>query len=132
MAKRFRKSRVRARAEAKTRAGPQLTDEQWLLIADLFPEKPRSPKGGRPPAPARPCAEGILWILRTGARWRDLPKQFPSPSTCWRRFQEWTEAGTWKKAWSRLLAKLDRQGRINWHESIADGTFSSAKKGASA
>src|SRR5688500_8340116 len=102
MAKRFRKSRVRAPAQAQTRAGPQLTDEQWFLIADLFPERPRSPKGGRPPAPVRACVEGVLWILRTGARWQDLPKRFPSPSTCWRRFREWTEAGIWKSAWARL------------------------------
>ena len=107
----------------------QLTDEQWLLIADLFPNTPRSSKGGRPRVPTRDCVEGILWVLRSGARWKDLPRNFPSPPTCWRRFKEWTEAGIWARAWARLLRKLDRQGRIDWSESMADGTFSSAKKG---
>ena len=110
----------------------QLTDEQWQLIANLFPAKQPSPKGGRPVAPVRDCVEGILWILRTGARWKDMPARFPSATTCWRRLKEWTEAGIWMKAWARLLRKLDRQGRVDWNESMADGTFSSAKKGANA
>lgn len=113
-----------------TELDTQLTDEQWKLISNLFPTPAPSPKGGRPPAPTRDCVEGILWILRTGARWKDLPKCFPSATTCWRRLKQWTEAGIWVKAWARLLRKLDRQGRIDWNESMADGTFSSAKKGA--
>jgi|WetSurMetagenome_2_1015567.scaffolds.fasta_scaffold307591_1 transposase len=108
----------------------ELTDEQWNLIADLFVEPPVGPKGGRPRVASRPCAEGILWILRTGAPWKHLPKHFPSPATCWRRLKAWTEAGIWEKAWARLLRQLDRQGRVAHEESFADGTFSSAKKGA--
>jgi len=113
-----------------TEPGFELTDEQWNLIAELFPESPVGPKGGRPAVASRPCVEGILWILRTGARWRDLPKRFPSPATCWRRLKAWTEAGVWEKAWARLVRRLDRQGRVDREESLADGTFSSAKKGA--
>ena len=132
MSKRSRKWRAKARAGSRTEPEPQLTDEQWLLIADLFADEPPSEKGGRPRCAARACFEGILWVLRTGARWKDLPAHFPSPPTCWRRLKAWTEAGLWKKAWGRLLRKLDRRGRIHWQEAIADGTFSSAKKGANA
>ncbi len=110
----------------------ELTDEQWNLIADLFPEPSVGPKGGRPAREPRPCFEGILWILRTGARWKDLPAGFPSPVTCWRRLRAWTEAGIWAQACKRLLRKLDRQGQINREESFADGTFSPAKKGGNA
>ena len=54
-----------------------LTDEQWAKIAPLLPpEKPGS-KGGRPPAPNREVLEGILWILRTGARWKTCPRNIP-------------------------------------------------------
>lgn len=108
---------------------PQVSDEQWLLIADLFAEPEVTSAGGRPRVDARLCLKGVLWVLVTGARWKDLPNHFPSPSTCWRRFREWTESGVWQKAWSRLLCRLDRTGQINWEESIGDGTFSPAKKG---
>lgn len=123
------KHEVEASQGSKTESEKQLTDELWLLIAPLFPDKPASPQGGRPRADTRECVEGILWILRTGARWKDLPRCFPSPATCWRRFREWTEAGIWPKALARLLRKLDREGEIDWEEAMADGTFASAKKG---
>lgn len=110
----------------------ELSDEHWALIADLFPTPPIGPRGGRPQVESRSCFEGILWVLRSGARWKDLPENFPSSATCWRRLKAWTEAGIWEKACRRLLGKLDRQGRIDHEESFADGTFSSAKKGVNA
>lgn len=109
---------------------PELTDEQWSLIADLFPDKPVGPKGGRRRVRSRACFEGILWVLRSGARWKDLPSRFPSYATCWRRFAEWSCEEVWDVALRRLLDALDRQGKINWNEGLADGTFASAKKGA--
>ena len=108
---------------------PQLDDEQWALIADLFPEPPPDPRGGRPRADARLCLEGILWVLRSGSRWKDLPRCFPSYATCWRRFADWSVEGIWDTAWRRLVKQLDRQGAVDWEEGIADGTFASAKKG---
>jgi len=108
----------------------ELTDEQWFLIADLFAELPMSSAGGRPRVAARPCLEGILWVLRTGARWKDLPIQYPSPATCWRRLQEWTESGVLQAAWERLLQRRSDLRRLRLDEAIADGTFAAAKKGA--
>src|SRR4029450_2586341 len=101
-----------ATAGSRTEPESQLNDEQWFLIEDLFADPEPSPKGGRPRHAARRCVEGILWILRSGARWKDLPTCFPSPVTCWRRHREWTEAGIWQAAWARLLRKLDGQGRL--------------------
>ena len=109
---------------------PQLDDEQWALIADLFVNPPPDPRGGRPRADARRCLEGILWVLRSGSRWKDLPRGFPSYATCWRRFVDWSVEGIWDKAWRRLVKQLDRQGMVDWEEGFADGTFASAKKGA--
>ena len=71
----------RYRTASKTEPKLQLTDEQWLLIADLFPWKPPTRKGGRPTVPPRVCLEGILWVLRTGARWKDLPDYFDNTWT---------------------------------------------------
>jgi hypothetical protein len=59
---------------------PFLTESQWALIAPLLPRRRPHPRGGRPWADDRACLEGILWILRTGARWRDLPRHYPSPA----------------------------------------------------
>ena len=107
----------------------ELTDEQWEKIAPLLPEPQASPWGGPKPLPNRPCFEGILWILRTGARWKDLPKQYPSPSTCWRRLREWEDQDVWLKAWRAFLAQLDAKGQLDWAEAFADGSFAPAKKG---
>ena len=106
----------------------QLTDEQWGQISELFENPDPNPAGGRPRCSARLCVEGILWVLRTGARWRDMPIGFPSGPTYWRRLKQWTEDGTWDQAWSRLLRKLDRNGSVDHSESMADATFASAKK----
>ena len=119
-------------AGSTTEPKRQLTDEQWLLIADLFANDRPGPEGGRPRVPPRRCVEGILWVLRSGARWKDLPQSFPSYPTCWRRLQQWTALGLWQKAWTRLLRELADLGQIQWEESIADGMFSPAKKGGSA
>jgi transposase len=108
-----------------------LTDEQWELVGPLFPEpKRRRDRRGRPWALNRACFEGILWILQTGAAWRFLPEEFPSPSTCWRPLQQWEEAGIGLEAWRTLLGALDAEGLLDWEESFLDGSFAPAKKGA--
>ena len=109
---------------------PMLSDEQWEMIEPLIPPRPPRPKGGRPPADDRACLEGILWILKTGARWRDMPDQYPHHSTCWRRLRDWEEAGVLKDMWRAFLSKLDAEGILNWEEAFVDATFIPAKKGA--
>ena len=67
-----------------------LTDEQWLVLGPLLPEPPKRAHGrGRPWRDAREVLNGVLWVLRTGAPWRDLPKRYPPYQTCHRRFQRW-------------------------------------------
>ena len=108
-----------------------LTDEQWELIEPLLPEpKRRRDNRGRPWAPNRACFEGILWILQTGAAWRFLPDEFPSPATCWRRLKQWEDEGVWLAAWRALLGALDGEGLLKWDEAFLDGSFAPAKKGA--
>src|SRR3954469_22829497 len=89
-----------------------LSDKQWSHIEPLLPK--RSSKG-RPWADNRLVLEGILWILKTGARWKDLPDKYPSPSTCWRRLRLWEEDGTWLKIWRQFLNELDQKGRRRQH-----------------
>jgi transposase len=110
----------------------ELTERQWEKIEPFLPLVKVNRKGGRPRAENRPCFEGILWVLRSGARWNDLPPCFPSPSTCWRRMVEWEEQGIWLKAWRSYLKELDMKGQLSWAEVFADGSFAPAKKGGSA
>ena len=106
-----------------------LTDAQWEKIE---PHLPELKSDGRQWTPNRPCLEGILWVLRTGARWQDLPDRYPSPSTCWRRLKRWTDQEVWLKIWRAFLTELNEHERLDWSEAFLDGTFSPAKKGACA
>lgn len=110
----------------------KLTDRQWKKIEKLLPKPKSGKKGGRPWADNRKVFEGILWVLRTGAPWADLPKRFPSPSTCWRRLKLWEEQDIWLDAWRSFLSELDEKGQLDWSESFVDGSFAPAKKGANA
>ena len=108
-----------------------LTNEQWQRIAEFFP-KPKALPGtsGRPPEDNRAILNGVLWILRTGAPWADLPNRYPSKSTCHRRFQHWTESGVFAKILAALAHDLRDRGGIDLSEGFIDGTFAPAKKGA--
>ena len=107
-----------------------ITDEQWKTLETLLPKHKQSPKGGRRPRGSREVLEGIIWVLRSGARWKDLPDRYPSATTCWRRLKQWEEQGVWLKIWRKFLSELDEQGQLDWEETFADGSFASAKKGA--
>lgn len=110
-----------------------LTDRQWEIVAPLLPKpRVRKDKRGRPWRDPRDVLNGILWILRTGAQWVDLPARYPSKSTCHRRFQKWSREGTLKKLRAALIEDLDERGKIDWSESFIDGSFASAKKGGPA
>ena len=111
------------------RYGRLLTDAQWEKIRPLLPKRPRRPRGGRPPANDRKVLEGILWILRSGARWQDLPDEFPSPATCWRRLRDWEERGIWLTIWRAFLAELNQRGQLDWSESSGRQFRSSEKRG---
>ena len=112
------------------RRGVHVSDAQWAKIEPHLPRLPRTRRGGRPWIGHRAVIDGILWVLKTGARWRDLPNEYPSPATCWRRLKRWDEDGTWERIWRAFLAELDARGRLQWETAFIDGTFAAAKKGA--
>ena len=109
----------------------ELTDAQWELLKPLV--EPRTPKKrrGRPWRETRDVLEGVLWILRTGAQWSELPRdKFPPYQTCHRRFQQWVRAGTLVKVLRRLAEDLLARGQLDLAETFIDASFSGAKKGA--
>ena len=106
-----------------------MTDEVWERIGPLLPAPNTF---GRPRRSDREVMEGILWVLRTGARWRDIPRALPSATTCWRRLATWEEQGIWDELWRAFIRTLDEQQTLDWEENFIDGSFAPAKKGGSA
>ena len=112
--------------------GEELTDEQWMILEPLLPELPRRGDGrGRPWRNQREVLNGVLWILRSGARWQDLPGRFPPYQTCHRRYQCWVRTGALRDILEVLAEDLRERGQIDLSECYIDGTFIVAKKGGS-
>lgn len=98
----------------------RLTDEQWECIADVFPAPART---GRPPRNRRMVVDGILWILRTGSPWRDLPEEFGPWATVWDLFDKWTSDGTLDEILRRLRAAHIEADLIDSELWCIDGTI---------
>ncbi len=107
-----------------------LSDAQWEVIQPLLREKRRADGRGRPWRDARAVLDGVLWILRTGARWQDLPGEYPPYQTCHRRFQQWVREGRLERILRALAEDLLLRGALDLEEAFIDASFSSAKKGA--
>ena len=103
-----------------------LTDQPWAFIHPLLPPPAHT---GRPRADDRRTIEGILYILITGCRWQDLPREYGAPTTVWRRLKRWGEEGIWERIWRAALVALDRHGGLDWTMAFLDGSFAPAKKG---
>ena len=71
-----------------------ISDEKWEIIAPLLARKPKDPRG-RPPKDDRLLFNATLWILKTGAPWRDLPKEFGPWQTAYKRFAKWAKLAVW-------------------------------------
>ena len=84
----------------------ELSDRQWDLIAPLLP--PERGRWARPAKDNRLMVNGILWILRTGAPWRDLPSEYGPWNSVYTRFSRWSKAGIWEKVLEVL--SQDRDG----------------------
>jgi transposase len=98
----------------------ELSDEQWQRLEALLPAL--KPKTGRPNLDHRQVINGILWVLRTGAPWRDMPERYGSWSTVASRFYRWREAKIWERIWRQLQSEADEQEQIDWEVHFLDGT----------
>src|ERR1700692_1739253 len=107
-----------------------LTDEQWNILDPLIPKpRTRADGRGRPWKSRRSVLNGIMWILRTGAPWADLPDRYPSFQTCHRRFQQWVRSGVMTRIMTALAHELSTRGAIDAREAFIDASFAAAKKG---
>ncbi|WP_218080722.1 transposase [Anthocerotibacter panamensis] len=104
-----------------------VTDEQWAILQSLLPKQPQGP--GRPRTDDRKTLNGILWVLKTGSSWQDMPDVYGSRITCWRRFKAWATDGTWDRVWRSLLGHMDHETKQDWTQAFLAGNFVPAKRG---
>jgi transposase len=97
-----------------------LTDEQWARLKPLLP--PQKPKTGRINLPHRRIINGILWILRTGAPWDDLPRRYGPRGTVSSRYYRWRQQGIWDRIFADLQAQADADGNLDWTIHFVDST----------
>jgi len=111
-----------------------LTDVQWERIRPLveFGQQRRADNRGRPWREARQVLNGVLWVLRTGAPWHDLPARYGPYQTCHRRFQHWQRCGVLNGILWALAEDLLARGQLGLEETFIDASFMGAKKGAMA
>jgi len=107
----------------------ELTDEQWILIGPILPK--RTATTGRKPRDPRQMLNGILWVLRTGAPWRDLPELFGPWQTVYDYYRNWRNRGTFDRILQTLQVRLDRHGKIDWDLWCIDGSSVRACRAAS-
>lgn len=97
-----------------------LTNAQWARLEPLLP--PQKPKTGRINQPHRRVINGILWILRTGSPWGDLPRRYGKSQTVSSRFYRWRKNGVWQRTFAELRAQADQDQELDWDIHFVDST----------
>jgi transposase len=97
-----------------------LTNEQWEKVEPLLP--PLKPPTGRTNHDHRRLINGILWVLRTGAPWQDLPARYGPPGTVSSRYYRWRQAGIWERIFAAVQQQADQAGRLDWDVHFVDAT----------
>ena len=98
----------------------ELTEAEWATLAPLLP--PQKPATGRPAEDHRGILNAILWKVRTGAPWRDLPERYGSWSTVHSRFRRWRLAGVWDRLFAAVQQQADAAGQLDWDVHFVDST----------
>ena len=105
-----------------------LTDEQWEVVDPLIPRS--AARTGRPEKDRRLMLDGILWILATGAPWRDMPDRFGPWQTVYDHYSKWRKSGVYAAIIEALQIKLDKAGLIDWDLWCVDGASVRAARAA--
>ena len=100
-----------------------IPDDLWEELQRILPPRPDRSKGGRQPADDRKLFNGLFYILRSGAAWREMPPQYGPWSTVYDRFREWRDARVFEQLWAKCLHYYERKHGIIWEWQSADGTY---------
>ena len=106
----------------------ELSDEEWARIEGLLPAQ--KPATGRANLDHRTVVNGMIWVLRSGAPWRDLPERYGKWTTVYSRFQRWSKAGVWNRVLTALQEQADGMGKLNWDVHFQDGSVMRAHQHA--
>jgi transposase len=116
------------RSEMSMNKRYELTDEQWQVVEPILPK--RTATTGRKPKDPRQMLNGILWVLRRGAPWRDVPERYGRWQTVYDYYWRWRDNGTFDRLLSALQIRLDREGHIDWDLWCIDGSSVRAARAA--
>jgi transposase len=106
----------------------ELSDKEYERIMVHLPDQ--RGKAGRPRSDDRQILNAILWVLRTGAPWRDLPERYGSWKTANSRFYRWRDSGVWQRILEGLQAVADADGKVDWSIHHIDGSVTRAHQHA--
>jgi len=110
----------------------EVDDALWKRVRPLVPPAPSRAKGGRPRVDDRRVFAAIVYVLRTGAQWNAIPKELCSSSVAHARFQEWEQAGFFRKLWKAGLMEYDEVRGIDWEWQSVDGAMTKSPFGGAA
>jgi putative transposase len=107
----------------------RVSDELWAkiepILAEVDPPKPT----GRPRIDPRRALDGVIYRLRSGVQWNQLPREFGDDASVHRTFQRWVELGVFERVWALLVSECSELGGVNWEWQAADGAMGKARFG---
>jgi transposase len=109
----------------------ELSTLMWQRLQPLLPHPTHRGGPGHPWRPHRRLINGILWVLHTGAPWRDVPPRYGPWQTVYDRFNRWRRDGTWARLLTHLLGRLDKLGRLSRELWLVDSSIIRATRAAS-
>jgi transposase len=106
-----------------------VSDELWTVIAPIVGDLDPPKATGRPRISARAALDAIIFRMRSGCQWNQLPERFPDDSSVHRTFQRWVRAGVFERIWAVLVARCEELGGVDWEWQAADGMMGKARMG---
>jgi putative transposase len=107
----------------------RVNDELWEIIQSILEELDPPAATGRPRTGQREALDGIIYVMRTGGQWNQLPRKFGDDSSVHRTMQRWIARGVFQRIWAILIENCDELGGVNWEWQSADGAMGKARFG---
>jgi putative transposase len=107
----------------------EVDDQLWKIIQEILDELDRPASTGRPRTSQRDALNGIIYQIRTGCQWNQLPQRFGDDSSVHRTMQRWVTKGVFHRIWAALIENCEELGGVDWAWQSADGAMGKARFG---